>query len=235
MTPGEEMSGTHDCGGDAAAYALGALEPAEAEAFERHLERCAVCRDETEALRETVAALPMAAPQLPPPRRLRRGVMRALRAGPSPLATRDHASMSRRRRLRSARPVLAALTVALVVAAAGVTGLKLSSRGATERVIAARVTGISGSAQVRVHDGRAELVVRHLSPPPRGHVYEVWLKELGAAPVPASVMFSVNAEGSADVGLPGRMHGVSQILVTPEPHGGSRTPTHQPVIVAALT
>ncbi len=37
------------CGDDVAAYALGALEPAEAEAFVRHLESCAVCRDELDA------------------------------------------------------------------------------------------------------------------------------------------------------------------------------------------
>jgi hypothetical protein len=88
---------------------------------------------------------------------------------------------------------------------------------------------------VRVRDGRAELVVRHLSPPPPGHVYEVWLKAPGAAPVPASVLFSVSSGGSAEVGLPGALRGSRQVLVTPEPRGGSPAPTHAPVIVAALT
>jgi hypothetical protein len=30
------------------------------------------------------------------------------------------------------------------------------------------------------------------------------------------------------------MHGVSAVLVTPEPLGGSKTPTHTPVIAANL-
>ena len=70
------MSGTHDCGGDAAAYVLGALEPGEAEAFRAHMHECAVCRDEVEALGGVVQALPMAAPQYLAPRGLRRRVMR---------------------------------------------------------------------------------------------------------------------------------------------------------------
>ena len=57
-------SGTHDCGGEAAAYALGALDAAHAREFLHHLEHCAVCRDEVEVLRGVVEALPMAAPQV---------------------------------------------------------------------------------------------------------------------------------------------------------------------------
>jgi anti-sigma factor RsiW len=53
----------HDCGNEAAAYALGALEPAEAKAFARHMESCAVCRDEVAAFALVVDALPLAAPQ----------------------------------------------------------------------------------------------------------------------------------------------------------------------------
>ena len=55
MTVEQSMSGQHDCGADAAAYVLGALEPAEAEAFTRHLATCVVCRDE-ECLYEFLTA-----------------------------------------------------------------------------------------------------------------------------------------------------------------------------------
>jgi hypothetical protein len=97
------------------------------------------------------------------------------------------------------------------------------------------VTGIAGSAELRLSGGRGELIVRDLTPPPPGHVYEVWLKAPGANPVPASVLFSVNSGGGADVGLPAKLHGISAVLVTPEPRGGSPAPTHAPVIVASLT
>ena len=55
-----------DCGGDAAAYVLGALEPLEVDAFRAHLAGCIVCRDEVAALQQVADALPMAAPPRPP-------------------------------------------------------------------------------------------------------------------------------------------------------------------------
>jgi anti-sigma-K factor RskA len=224
------MTGTHDCGSDAAAYVLGALEPDELKAFQEHLEQCAVCRDEVEAFGGVVQALPMAAPQLPPPRRLRRRLMRAIREEPKAKGTRR-----RRRSLAwsSPRVVVAAVVAAAVVTLAVVAGIELSS-GAGGRVIQARVAGVAGTVQLREAGGRWELIARRLSPPPPGHIYEVWLKAGRSAPTPASVLFSVGASGSADVGLPGALRGVSQVLVTPEPDGGSPVPTHNPVIVARL-
>src|SRR5947199_10482151 len=113
MNRGDHVSGTHDCGGDAAAYALGALEPAEAEAFRRHLDDCIVCRDEVEALQGVVLALPMAAPQQPVTRRLRRRVMRAIREEqPAGVRTQRPRSPAR------LRPRPGALAGAFVAAAA---------------------------------------------------------------------------------------------------------------------
>jgi hypothetical protein len=83
-------------------------------------------------------------------------------------------------------------------------------------------------------NGHAELVVHHLTPPGRRRVYEVWLQHGNAAPVPASVLFGVNSTGDADIGLPTNLHGVSTVMVTSEPLGGTNAPTHKPVIVARL-
>jgi anti-sigma-K factor RskA len=231
MTDQERTSDKHDCGGDAAAYVLGALEPHEAEAFRSHLAECTVCRDEVEALGGVVQALPMAAAQYRAPRSLQRRIMRDVRHEPR------LAPEPRRNRWR---PVLAgrvgltsALAACAVAAAAVVTTVELSAGGAAT-VIQARVSGIAGSAQLRVAHGRGELVVRHLTPPGRGNVYEVWLQSGSAAPVPASVLFGVSSGGNADVGLPTRLHGVRSVLVTSEPLGGSKAPTHRPVIVARL-
>ena len=231
MSESETMSETHDCGGDAAPYILGALELDEAEAFRRHLEQCTVCRDELEALRGVVQALPMAAPQVSPPRSLRRRVLRAARDEP-----RLSPSPPRLVRLGWAAPrmTLATLGATLVAAAVVVTGVELSSGSSVGRVIQAQVSGISGTAQLRLSGSHGELIVHHLTPPPSGHIYEVWLKAPGARPVAASVLFSVNAKGAADVGLPAELHGISQVMVTPEPRGGSPLPTHAPVIVASL-
>jgi anti-sigma factor RsiW len=233
MTAEDSMSETRDCGGEVAAYALGALEPHEADAFREHLTTCVVCRDELAAFQNVVDALPMAAPQQPVPRGLRRRVRGAIHAEPKA------APNSVRRRAVAGglvrRPALVG-SVLLVAALATAGGLELASGGSGgAKVIQARVTGSPGSAELRVAGGRAELIVRHLPQPPAGHVYEVWLKRSGQTPSPTSALFSVTRTGAGDVGVPGDLQGVSEVLVTPEPAGGSLAPTHSPVIVAALT
>lgn len=218
------MSGTHDCTGDAAAYALGALEPEEASAFREHMQQCAVCRDEVAALGGVVQALPTAIRQYEAPPGLRRRVMREVRSEPAGSLT---------RRVGVVRTRAIACGVAVMAAAGAFTGIELTA-GAAATVFQARLSGISGSAQVRVTNGRAELVVRHLTPPGHGHIYEVWLQYGTHAPVAASVLFGVDSAGNNEVAIPRRIHGASAILVTSEPSGGSPKPTHAPVIVTRL-
>jgi anti-sigma-K factor RskA len=231
MNEGEGMFRDHDCAGDAAAYVLGALDPNEAEIFRRHLEECAVCRDEVEALGGVVQALPMAAPQQPMPRGVRRRVLRAVR---QEAGLRADPPVRRTSAWFGSRAVLVATASVALLAAAVVLALTVPGGSRSGRVIQAQVAGISGTALLRVTGGHGELIVRHMSPPPPGHVYEVWLKRQNSNPVPASVLFSVGSNGSAQVGLPQNLRGVSQVMVTPEPNGGTPTPTHTPVIVASL-
>ncbi len=82
---------------------------------------------------------------------------------------------------------------------------------------------------------RGELVVQHFTPPPSGKIYEVWLVRGKRAPQPTNALFDVNADGNGDVDVPGSLKGVDQVLVTPEPAGGSKVPTHTPVIAAQLS
>jgi len=231
MTERDQMPGSHDCGGDAAAYVLGALEGQELEAFRTHLERCAVCRDEVDAFGGVVNVLPIAAPQQRASRGLRRRVMREVRKEPRRAARPGRAGWSLS--ALGGRAWAAGGAALSVVAAAVVVGLTLGGGGGAT-VFPARVEGIAGTAQLRLTNGHAELVVHHLTPPGRRRVYEVWLQRGNAAPVPASVLFGVNATGDADVGLPTNLHGVSAVLITSEPLGGTKVPTHKPVIVARL-
>jgi anti-sigma-K factor RskA len=231
MTSSAGTSGAHDCAGDAAAYALGALDPPEAGAFERHLEGCVVCRDELAALRQVVHALPMAAAQHPVPNRLRRQLLREVREQNKPRSS----TRARRGLIRGARIwralVLAGACAAIAFAIfaafdfSGVTGV---------RVIRARVMRVTGSATVRLESGHGELIVRHLSPPPPGDTYEIWLKRPHREPTPINALFSVTTTGAGQIGLPPNLRGVKKILVTPEPKGGSPFPTRRPVIVAHL-
>jgi hypothetical protein len=194
-----------------------------------------VCRDELITLQSVVDALPLTAPQRRAPRALRRRVMREVR----PELT-GHARSARRRRpfgvawpRPGPRSGLVGALGAAVVALAVVGGVELAGRGSSGvRVIQASVTGARGSAQLRVAGGRAELVVRDLPPPPPRHIYEVWIKHGNGAPAPTRALFSVTASGAAEVPVPGSLHGVSLIMVTPERDGGSLVPTHAPVIIA---
>jgi anti-sigma-K factor RskA len=83
--------------------------------------------------------------------------------------------------------------------------------------------------------GHAELVVHHFAAPPAGEIYEVWLGRPDQKPQPTNALFSVTASGDGDVDVPGNLHGVNQVMVTPEPAGGSPVPTHPAVITADLT
>jgi anti-sigma-K factor RskA len=229
-------SGKHDCGTDAAAYVLGALEPEEAEAFSRHLATCVVCRDEVAAFQHTANALAMAPPQHPAPRGLKRRVMRAVRES----ETDAQGSAARQPRrfgsgLFVSRPAIAA-AAALAVVVIVVGAIIVNSGGSSEtRTIAAMVSGSPGTAQLSVSGGHAELVVRGFPQPTAGHIYEVWKVHSGAkAPSPTRALFSVNSSGAADVGVPGDLNGVTQVLVSQEPAGGSSAPTTAPVIVASL-
>ena len=63
-----------------AAYLLGALDPAEVAAFERHAEGCERCRAEARWLAPALQALPESVERVEPPPRLRDRLMAEVRA-----------------------------------------------------------------------------------------------------------------------------------------------------------
>lgn len=231
MSDKDALQGPGHCGEDVAAYALGALEPAEAEALARHLETCAVCRDELEAFQQVVDLLPVTAPAFKASPKLRRRLRRAIADEPHPAA--GEASRPRRswRPEWLPRPVLGVAAGLAVIAIALV--IVLSSGGSSTRVVQAQVTG-HGSASLKISGNRGELVVHHFAAPPNGKIYEIWLVHGKQAPQPTNALFDVDADGNTAVDVPGSLKGVDQVLVTPEPKGGSKVPTHTPVIAAQL-
>lgn len=124
--------------------------------------------------------------------------------------------------------------VAVLVAVGVVVGISSgSSSGPGARVLTGHVVG-GGSAQLRIAHGRASLVVHHFARPPAGKIYEVWLVRGKSAPAPTMALFSVTAAGNGVVDVPGNLQGVTSLLVTPEPMGGSQHPTHPPVVSVSL-
>lgn len=219
MTPANGRT----CGEDAAAYVLGALEPAEADAFRRHIAECDACREEVAAYEQITHALPTSSPQEQVPRDLRRRVLKEVRATPKAAAAPVRVAAP-----RSWRPLAAwggALAAAAVVV---ILAVVLSSGGSGTRTIQAS----AGSAELRITGGHADLIVHRLPELPAGRIYQMWVQRGNGRPLPTGTLFSVTSGGSAAVGVPGKLSGDSTVMVTQEPAGGTPAPTSAPLIVA---
>jgi anti-sigma factor RsiW len=223
MSGEDHIANGRTCGEDAAAYALGALEPSEAEAFRRHLRDCPACQKEVAEFDQITGALPESSVRYEVPNDLRRRVMQEVRATPKAQAARP---------VRPWRPVVAwAGGFAAIVIIAVVLVVALSSGGSSPRTIQAS----TGNAELQITSGRGDLIVHRLPQLPAGRIYEMWVQRGSATPTPTGTLFGVRPNGSAAVGVPGSLSGISAVLVTQEPAGGTLAPTAAPVIVAHVT
>jgi anti-sigma-K factor RskA len=229
----EPQIGADGCGGNAAPYVLGALTDEEHTDFVRHMESCAVCREEVAALQVVAANLPAAAPQVSAPPDLKRRVMATVNQEARLRGASEAAGAPRRlpRRSLGWRPALA---VACAAAVALLAVLVLVPGGGTPtRTISAEVIPATANASLRVSGQHAELDIAGMPQLPANEVYEVWIKRPGALQ-PTDALFTVTSAGDASVNVPGNLHGAQAVMVTAEPAGGSRVPTSMPVIVANL-
>ncbi|HUB05120.1 MAG TPA: anti-sigma factor [Solirubrobacteraceae bacterium] len=231
MSGDDHIANGRTCGEDAAAYALGALEPSEAEAFRRHLRDCPDCQKEVAEFEQITGALPDASVRYEVPKDLRRRVLAEVRATPKAAAKASGAKASVRP-ARSWRPALAwggAFAAVLIVAVVLVAALGSGGSGTTT------IQASTGSAELQITSDRGDLIVHRLPQLPAGRIYEMWEQRGSAAPTPTGTLFAVTRSGSAAVGVPGSLSGVSAVLVTQEPAGGTLAPTSAPVIVARVT
>ena len=228
------------CGDNAAPYVLGALEEHEHEEFRRHLESCAVCREEVAALEVVTGALPAAVEQCSAPAELKQRVMASIHEDIRSETARELSG----KRARSARgPALAWLSWralapgALAAAAIVLAVVALSSGGgsssSTTRVFHAQAPA-GADVSLRVSDGRGQLDISGMPQTPPQRIYEVWVKRSGG-PQPTDALFTVTSKGDATVGVPGSLKGATVVMVTAEPLGGTKVPTSTPVIVANLS
>jgi anti-sigma-K factor RskA len=191
-----------------AAYALDALDPGEAEAYERHLSQCEECREKLAELNESAAALAFGAVAPAPPARLRGSILDAAAAERTNVVP-----LVRRRWVTRGLAVAAAAVACIVVGLA----VSLSQSSSTKTVTASVVLGQNRTATLHVSG---------LSAAPSGKTYEAWVIPPGGAPRPAALF-----PGGADTTthLPGRVPQDAVVAVTLERAGGVNKPTTTPI------
>lgn len=247
MSPGEfrdehghEPDGPCARCADGAAYVLGALEEQEVAPFREHLAGCAVCRAEVTQLQVVADSLGLGVPGRSAPDTLRARIMATAHAEAELLRAAGHdadkpipAARARwRRGLVPALGAAAALGVGLLVGAFAINTGSTTTRTQTIRAVVVE-PGHNASAELRKVGSHLELVVEGMPAPPPGQIYEVWLERGTQAPSPTDALFSVTSSGDGAVDVPGYVQGVSHVLVTAEPLGGTLKPTHNPVIIAS--
>jgi anti-sigma-K factor RskA len=225
------------------AYALGALEPDEADRVEAHLTGCASCRVLLAASHATANALLSAAPLIHPPAGLRAKVLSQVRT----VAEEERRGLAPAVSARRARPAPRG-PISRVIA--GLLGREPSEQDATLERLAqllaepeSLIWEVAGTQEapgararlVGVPSGReAVLVTSGLRPLAANQAYQVWLLR-GGQPQPNAVFtVSSSGEGQQVVQAPRRLSDFELVAVTPEPAGGSPVPTGPIVLAGAL-
>jgi anti-sigma-K factor RskA len=218
-----------------AAYALGALEPSEVEALERHLGECRECRDYLFWLDPAVDQLPVSVEQRQPPKRLKRALMAEVNADikAARRAERDRDRADRGLWGSIWRPVTAVAAAAVLIAGV-IGGYVLRGDDAPERTLIEAEPLEGGGAQMVVtlerEDDRGILHVEKLPELPENEVYQAWLERDGR--MEPSTTFVVDRNGGTEVAVMGSLEGARALLITREPRGGSDEPT-PPVLMQA--
>jgi anti-sigma-K factor RskA len=232
------------------AYALGALEPDQAELAEQHIAASDACRRAYEDALETAAVLALAVADSEPPADLRARILAAAQAERSPSARPVRQASAPRRRWRLAALLtpssgfaLAGIAAAIVFALVAVSQRNsandlrdsqsalvsiLASPGA--RVVPMTTTG-GGAVEGRVVVSKDRAAfVSALAKAPSGRTYQAWgLPADGGKPVPLPTFSHPGAVLILDgVGK------YAKVAVTIEPNGGSRVPSGAPIAAASL-
>lgn len=254
-------AGEQDLKEQAAAYALGALDPDEARAFEAYLRTSAEARREVAEYREVNALLAAGGAEASPAPELRARVL-------------AHATRERSVSLRPRAPWGLWLALAASLGGVVVTGMnwagarrelverdstiagmareldartaRLAQREATLNAILEPTVTLTNLASTRPEqpgiqlfwNRRTNVAVVHafrLSPAAGQRVYQLWFIPRSGAPIP-SVTFNTEPDGHAlvqQVEVPAGVE-LAAAAITDEPSGGSSAPTTTPILVGTF-
>lgn len=234
------MTGDHEKRWDdeVAAYALGALEPAEAAELEAHLEECEHCRMALRWLSPAVQVLPDSAERVRAPRQVRENVMAEVRAD-AKRSRRAEGGLLGRLRLRRPggslawRPIAALAVMALAVVA--IAGYEIGSGGsgdggASAPIVVGEAPGVVAEMIPEGEGGTLQL--ENVSQLPDDRVLEAWVQREGEVE-PVRALFVPDHEGHASTTV-ADMGGVETVMVTTEPKGGSASPTSAPIVTMPI-
>jgi anti-sigma-K factor RskA len=235
---------------EAVAFALGSLDPEQADDFKEHLKTCKRCQEELRWLAPAVRALPEAVEPLTPPPALKVRLMEEVRADAE--AEKRRVKSAKRQERAAAgggfsawlgglrvgsltwKPI-AGLALAILFVAGGIgyavgTGGSSSGNTHTWELKAEENAGIAATV---IREGeKGEIHLAGLKQLPQGKVLEAWVEREGKVePVPA--LFAPDKAGNASTTIE-NLENVSLVMVTQEPEGGSKTPSEEPFVQVPL-
>jgi anti-sigma factor RsiW len=232
---------------EAVAFALGALDPAQIDDFKAHLKTCKRCQEELRWLAPAVRALPEAVePQTPPPG-IKTRLMAEVRA--------DVEAEERRARVeeRGERATtgglgewlrglhlggltwkpLAGMALVILVVAGGI-GYAVGTGGGTNAHTTEATQAGGVVAKVVQEGGKGELRLTGVEQLPQGKVLEAWVEHENDGKYEAvPALFAPDKAGDASTMIE-NLEGVTTVLVTREPEGGSKQPTQKPFVTVPL-
>ena len=243
---------------DLAEYMLGTLEPSRAAEVSTHLESCASCRRELDALRTDAAHYALSALGPQPPTRSRDRLLHAIEAEP-------RSTPERRSRRLAWLPglVMASLAVLAFVFGAQTVVLQrqirsldrdnetlnaqldkqqalwaaLNSPEAVHMTLASQHKPMPEGRVIYVPKrGTVVFFANYFAPAPQNKVYQLWLVPAnGHAPM-ACGTFRPGDSGMASFTMEGMPENIEakDFAVTMEPEGGSQTPT-MPILMSATS
>ena len=231
-----------------AAYALGAVDPAEDRAISEHLATCNEPHDDARAVLDGAATVAASLEPVSPSAGLRDRLMASVASTPqdhrAPAARADQPLPIEepRRPWWRVAPLATAVAAIAVVAAVGLGVWGLSMRGelndrdaALEAVASAdaiyAASGAAGTGWVVESGDQAMFMARDLAPLPTGSIYELWL--IGPDGEPTAVGTMADTAGVALVRLEEPLAGSTTFAVTVESERVD-SPTSEPVLVAPL-
>jgi len=217
------------------AYVLGALETAEVQMADRHLEQCPACQAELNAYRQVVADLALASPQHNPPARLKEHLMKQVHQ--SVAQTSPGWMQQIWQRMRTLSPVwaISSLVLILVLAASNLfwwqqthqlqsklRSVSLNNTAAAPNAAGLLVLSVDGESGTLVVDGLPALGEKQQ--------YQLWLIDKGKRT--SGGVFSVSQEGYGSLWIesPKPLISYQSFGITIEPFGGSPGPTGEKVL-----